>query len=98
MKAGFVKDLPSGDMKVIKAGDREILFVNTGTGIYALDNFCIHGGCRLIHGNLKGENLHCLCHGSVFRIKTGEIVSGPATTPQPTYPVIIRHGEITLDL
>jgi nitrite reductase/ring-hydroxylating ferredoxin subunit len=93
---GYAKDLPVGDMKVVKDGDREILFVNPGTGIYALNNFCAHNGCRLGYGTLAGENLRCPCHSSVFNVKTGDVVSGPATTPQPIYTVILKDGEITL--
>lgn len=96
MKFGNEKDLPVGDMKVVKAGDREILLVKLESGIYALDNFCVHGGCRIGYGKLEGENIRCLCHGSVFHVKTGEVLNGPATRPQPTYKVILKDGEITL--
>ena len=95
-KFGYVKDLPKGDMTVVKDGDREILLINLGSGIYALDNFCSHNGCRLLYGALEGETLRCPCHSSVFNVKTGEVVKGPATTPQPTYGVAINNGEITL--
>lgn len=98
MKFGFAKDLPAGDMNVVKDGDREILLINTGIGIYALNNSCIHGGCRLAYGKLEGETLRCLCHGSVFNVKTGEVVDGPATTPQPAYAVFLENGEITIAL
>ncbi|WP_372961581.1 Rieske (2Fe-2S) protein [Methanoregula sp.] len=98
MKSGLVKDLPVGDMNVVKAGDREILLMHLDTGIYALDNHCIHGGCRLVNGTLEKENLHCPCHNSIFRVKTGDVVSGPATSPQPAYPVILENGEIILML
>ncbi len=95
-KFGYAKDLPDGDMKVVKAGDREILLINLDNRIYALDNFCNHGGCRLGYGKLEGETLRCLCHGSVFNVKTGEVLDGPAIKPQPTYKVILKDGEITL--
>lgn len=78
---GNAKDLPAGEMKVVKVLGREILLIRTGTGIYALDNFCIHNGCRLEHGRLDGERLRCPCHSSVFDVKTGEVVNGPATLP-----------------
>jgi 3-phenylpropionate/trans-cinnamate dioxygenase ferredoxin subunit len=96
MKFGYEKDLPVGDMNVVKAGDREVLLVRLDTGIYALDNFCSHGGCRLGYGKLEGETIRCLCHGSVFDVKTGEVLGGLATKPQPIYTVIIKAGEITL--
>ena len=39
------KDLPVGDMSVIKVSEREVLLIRLDTGIYALDNKCSHGGC-----------------------------------------------------
>ena len=95
-RLGTVKDVPDGDMIVAKAGDREVLLVNPGTGIFALDNSCIHGGCRLIHGKLEGENLTCPCHGSVFNVRTGEVLDGPAASPQPTVAVTVKDGDIIL--
>jgi len=96
MKFGSEKDLLVGDMNVVKAGDREILIIKLDTGIYALDNYCSHGGCRLGYGKLEGETIRCLCHGSVFSVKTGAVLDGLATKPQPVYTVILKDGEITL--
>ena len=96
MKLGYEKDLSVGDMNVVKHGDREILLIKLESGIYALDNFCTHGGCRLGYGKLVGETIRCLCHGSVFDVKTGEVLGGLATKPQPTYTVVLKDGEITL--
>jgi len=98
LKSGTVQDLPVGDMNIVKDGDREILLIRLETGIYALDNHCIHGGCRLVHGTLEGENLHCPCHNSVFRVPTGEVVSGPALSAQPAYPAVLENGEIVLTM
>lgn len=95
-KFGYAKDLPEGDMKVVKTGDREILLIHSDSGFHALDNFCTHGGCRLANGKLDGETLRCLCHGSVFEVKTGEVLNGPATTRQPAFRVILENDEITL--
>lgn len=93
---GQVNDLPAGDMNVVKAGDREILLINTGSGIFALENRCIHGGCSLLHGKLEGETLRCLCHGSVFDVRTGSVIDGPAARSQPAYALLVENGEIFL--
>lgn len=95
-KIGTVKDLPKGDMSIVRTGDREILLVNTGTGIFAMGVRCIHGGCNLLHGRLEGKNIRCLCHGSVFMVATGEVLEGPAMEPQPTFAVKIENGDIIL--
>jgi nitrite reductase/ring-hydroxylating ferredoxin subunit len=95
---GPAKGLPAGSMKAVQAGDREILLVNLDTGIYAINNICTHHGCRLSDGSLEGETVHCPCHGSAFNVKTGEVVKGPAKTPEPSYAVSLRNGEITIAL
>jgi len=96
IKLGPLKDIPVGDTKVIKIDNREILLVHLESGIYALANSCAHGACRLGYGRLEGETIRCLCHGSVFNVRTGEVLNGPATTPQPTFRVVVEDGEITL--
>ena len=95
-KLANANEVPAGDMKRVKTEDQEILLVNPGTGIFALNNKCIHGGCSLLNGKLDGDLLTCPCHSSVFNVRTGAVVNGPATKPQPMYAVIVRNGEITL--
>jgi HEAT repeat protein len=98
VKLGYAKDLALGSMKAVQAGDREILLVNLDTGIYAIQNTCTHRGCRLSDGTLEGGIVHCPCHGSAFNVKTGEVVNGPAKTPEPAYAVVLENGEITVAL
>jgi len=98
VKIGDIKDFPSGSMKTVLAGDREILLVNMENRIYALNNTCTHHGCKLSGGTLEGENVQCPCHGSVFNVKTGTVVKGPAKVPEPVYAITIENGEILLAL
>lgn len=94
--AGPFSDLPVGDTTIVKAKDREILIIRLETGIYALENSCIHGGCNLLHGIVEGGTLRCRCHMSLFDIKTGNVLEGPATAPQPAYEVIIENGVMSV--
>lgn len=95
---GYEKDLPPGSMKARQAGDKEILLVNLENRIYALNNTCTHHGCRLSEGILEGGTVQCPCHGSVFNVKTGEVVKGPAKAPERVYAITIEKGEIRLAL
>jgi nitrite reductase/ring-hydroxylating ferredoxin subunit len=95
---GYAKDLPEGSMKAVQAGTLDILLVHTGTGIYAIGNTCTHRGCRLSDGTLEGETVRCPCHGSAFRVKTGEVSNGPAKIPEPSFTVAVVDGEISLTL
>jgi nitrite reductase/ring-hydroxylating ferredoxin subunit len=57
--------------------------------LYAFDDLCTCGGaaCPLSGGLLTGTTLMCQCHGSRFDIKTGAVISGPATEALSVYEV-----------
>lgn len=96
MKVASPKDLEPGKMMGVKAGGKSILVVNVKGNYYAIGNVCTHLGCLLSDGDLEGETVTCSCHGSKFDVKTGNIVRGPATKPEPSYQVIVEKDEITV--
>ena len=85
-----VSELSEGEMKPVAVGDRTVVLFNIGGELFAIDDECTHAGCSLSDGTLDGDELECVCHGSVFNVKTGDVVQGPADEPVPTYPV---HSE-----
>jgi 3-phenylpropionate/trans-cinnamate dioxygenase ferredoxin component len=98
VEAGPAKDLAMGSAKEITAGDREILIANSEGKFYAIGNKCTHRGCKLSNGRLKGDQVICLCHGSTFDLKTGEVVHGPATEPEPSYKVGVRDDNLQVEV
>ncbi len=92
------KDLPLGKMKGVKAGGKPVLLVNLSGTYYAIGNVCTHMGCSLSTGKLEGENVQCPCHGSVFNVKTGKVVSSPATKPEPPYQVKVEGDRISINI
>ena len=97
-KAGEAKKLTEGSMEGIKFGDIDVLVVNAGGALSAIGNTCTHRGCRLSSGRLDDNEVTCRCHGSVFNVKTGEVVHGPANKPEPVYKVKLENGEILIDI
>lgn len=80
---GFVKvaevgELSPGDMKMVEIGDDQILLVNVGGKIHAIDDVCSHAYASLSDGDLNGEEVECPLHGSVFNVTTGEVIGPPA--------------------
>ncbi len=73
-----------------------ILLVNLDGNYYAIGNMCTHMSCPLSKGTLKGENIECVCHGSIFELKTGNVVRGPADKPEPKYDVKVEDGKILI--
>jgi len=94
---GKLQDFPAGLMKPVSVSGKEFLIVNVGGNLVALTDKCTHQGCRLSKGVLSGETVRCPCHGSVFNVKTGEVIKGPAREPEKTYRITLENGEIMLE-
>ena len=54
--------------------------------------------CMLSDGTLRGENVTCSCHGSIFEVKTGNVVKGPARKPEPVFQVKVEGDQILVDV
>lgn len=98
VKVASTKDLTPGKMKGVEAGGKSVLLVNLANKYYAIANVCTHLGCRLSDGMLKGENVQCPCHGSVFDVKTGKFVKGPATKLEPSYDVKVEGDQVMISI
>lgn len=97
-KVGLVKDMEFEPVKGITVGGKEILLVNTGKNFTAIGNKCTHMGCKLSSGKMDGETIRCPCHGSMFNVRTGAVVRGPAAKPEPSYAVTVEKGELFIEL
>ncbi|MFP3218854.1 MAG: Rieske (2Fe-2S) protein, partial [Acidianus sp.] len=58
---------------------KPVLVINYKGSIFAIEAFCSHAGLSLEDGFLTDDGkVVCPWHGSVFDIKTGKVVDGPA--------------------
>ena len=95
-KIGSKKDLPPGNMAGITHHGKNILVANLDGKYYAIGNSCTHLGCFLSAGILDREKVQCPCLGSIFDIRTGAILKGPAEAPEPTYNLKVEGDQIIL--
>jgi 3-phenylpropionate/trans-cinnamate dioxygenase ferredoxin component len=97
-----IEDVPSGTARVVTAGDRLLALVNVDGTFYAVDNECTHRGGDLGEGEINPDwddwALECPLNGSVFDVRTGEVLRGPATEPVNTYPVEVNASVVNVDL
>jgi nitrite reductase/ring-hydroxylating ferredoxin subunit len=94
VKVASIAELEPNTMKVVNAKGTPILLVNLAGAFYAIGNTCTHMGCPLSRGTLKGDVVQCACHGSVFNVKTGEVVKGLAKKPEPKYELEVSGDQI----
>ena len=65
---------------------------------YATAEICTHADVSLVDGYISGETVECPLHGSCFSIKTGQVLSSPATDALATYPVRLEGDHILIGL
>jgi nitrite reductase/ring-hydroxylating ferredoxin subunit len=62
--------------------------------LVALANRCSHAGWPIDEGEIADGCIMCPHHGSMFRLRDGTVVRGPAASPQPRYGVRERDGRV----
>jgi len=66
--------------------------------VYAIGAVCSHAGGPLEQGTIDDACVECPWHQSVFDMRDGHVVHGPATIGQPSYQARIRAGRIEIRL
>ena len=76
VKVAQKNELTEGTKKKVSIEGIEILIANIGNEYFAVDNKCPHMGGSLYDGKHEGSMIICPRHGSIFDLKTGEVVKG----------------------
>ena len=95
------EEFPPGSVKLVVAGPgRYVGVYNCGGALYAIEDRCSHDDGPLVEGTLDQETctIECPRHGSRFDLKTGKPLTLPAYVPVDTFPVIIEHETIKLEV
>jgi nitrite reductase/ring-hydroxylating ferredoxin subunit len=93
-----VPDLEEGTMVMTQVDDVDILLVNLDGTINAMQGSCSHEYANLAEGDLEGSTLTCALHFSMFDVRDGSVLRGPAGQPLVTYAVEIVNDRISLRL
>lgn len=77
-------------MMKVSVADKDILIVKTDEGVFAIDDTCTHAEVSLSEGSLNGCNIECWAHGAVFDVRSGAVVTPPASEPIATYEIQLQ--------
>ena len=82
VEAAKVNEIPSGKMKHVEVGNREIVVSNVNGQYYAMEDRCGHMNALLSMGTLSNDNIMtCPFHGAKFDVTNGKKVGEPVLTP-----------------
>ena len=82
--------------RVVADGEPIAVFRVGGT-LYAIAATCTHAEGPLDEGEVTGASVTCPWHGSVFSLRSGEVLEGPATEPVRTYRVRVEGSGLVLE-
>jgi nitrite reductase/ring-hydroxylating ferredoxin subunit/uncharacterized membrane protein len=90
--------LETGQMWLVRWGNRRIVLARTADGFAAFDDACTHRGGSLADGALVCGTVQCPWHGSQFDVADGSVRAGPADRPIGTCRAELRDGRVRLTL
>src|SRR5215210_6437392 len=96
VKVANTKDIQALQMKEVEVNGENICVVNVEGKYYAIGSICTHEGGPLADGTLEGYEVECPWHNSKFDVRTGEVISPPASEPEPAYEVKVDGNSILI--
>ncbi|PPH31333.1 Rieske 2Fe-2S domain-containing protein [Rathayibacter sp. AY1F9] len=96
---GALADLPERTPVRREVAGLPLLAFRRGERIDVLSNVCSHLSGPLDDGEVTADGsgeacVACPWHGSAFSLETGEVLRGPATSPQPRFETRVREGRV----
>jgi nitrite reductase/ring-hydroxylating ferredoxin subunit len=87
-------ELREGQMRCVEADRTAVMVARREGVVYALSDHCAHRGGPLHEGELDGISVSCPWHDSVFDLRDGALIHGPAAYPQPAWDTRVVDGRI----
>ncbi|MCL5996473.1 MAG: Rieske 2Fe-2S domain-containing protein [Chloroflexi bacterium] len=90
--------LTEGLPKQVDVQNHPILLYRKGNAVLAVSSTCSHAGGALAEGKFTDCTVECPLHQSVFDLRNGNIIHGPATQAITNYETRIQHGQVQVRL
>jgi nitrite reductase/ring-hydroxylating ferredoxin subunit/uncharacterized membrane protein len=89
-------ELGEGKPSRVEVEGASVLLYRSNGRVLAIGARCSHAGGPLDEGEIDDDacTVQCPWHRSVFDIETGDVIHGPASTPQALYDVRVNEGRI----
>lgn len=94
----MLSSLGDGKPVRLEKNGQSICVTRIGKEVFAIDDTCTHSEASLSEGEVSGTKIECWLHGAEFDLRTGEVLSLPATQSLKTYEVRISDDSVTIDI
>ncbi|WP_432992519.1 bifunctional 3-phenylpropionate/cinnamic acid dioxygenase ferredoxin subunit [Dactylosporangium sp. CA-233914] len=97
IRACSVAELDDGDALQLNTTPPIAVF-NVEGEFFALNDTCTHGQSSLADGYVDGDQIECAWHFAKFDIRTGAVLTPPATIPLCTYKVRVEGSDVMVEM
>ena len=93
-------ELPPGALRTVEWEDVEIMVVNCGGELLAMEDRCSHDNGPLAEGDIDVAacTVECPRHGSLFDLRSGKPLTLPAYVPVESFPVVVSGGIVRVEV
>ena len=92
------EELSPGQCCSFDVDGAKIAIFNVDGNYYAIDNICTHDYAPLTDGDVEGTTVICPWHMAEFDLKTGAVLTPPATENLKSYKVSITDGDLQIEI
>jgi 3-phenylpropionate/trans-cinnamate dioxygenase ferredoxin subunit len=95
-----VGEIPDGEARGYEVGGVPVAVCNCNGRFLAVSDICTHAHALLHEGSLDRVRctIECALHGAEYDLRTGEVLTPPATEPVTTLAVRVDGDEIKVAL
>jgi nitrite reductase/ring-hydroxylating ferredoxin subunit len=90
---GTTSEIPVGGGKIFTS-EKVVVTQPTAGQFKGFSAICTHLGCTV--DKVADGTIDCPCHGSMYSVKDGHVVHGPAPKPLPAKQITVSGGKISL--
>lgn len=99
VRAAEAIEIGDGEAIVVERDpDPPVAVFNVAGDFYAIDDTCTHDRYSLADGYIDDDVVECPLHMAKFSIRTGKVLSLPATKSLRSYPVKVDQGVVYVGL
>lgn len=82
----------------VEKNGQSICVTRVGREVFAIEDTCTHSDASLSEGEVSGTTIECWLHGAEFDLRTGEVLSLPATVGVKTFGVRIIDDSVSIEI
>lgn len=93
-----VSELADGKLHAFSIDGHEFCATTVDNEVFVIDNTCPHADVALADGEREGHVVECFLHGARFDLRTGAVLSPPATQPVRTYSTHVEGDDVLIEI